>query len=103
LSWDDTVERCNNTQWHIKTGEQYHMDHVPVLYRGVYDEEAIKALYTDDMQKTVEGYVIRPAGSFQLKDFQQSIAKFVRKGHVQTDQHWMWSGGERNMLRLQRN
>ncbi len=24
-----------------------------------------------------------------LEDFQKSVVKWVRKGHVQTDEHWM--------------
>jgi RNA ligase/AAA domain len=32
-----------------------------------------------------EGFVIRIAGGFSQDDFSQSMAKYVRKGHVQTD------------------
>lgn len=92
LDWDETVKRC----------EKMGITTVPVLYRGVYDEAKIKALYDDSMYKTVEGYVIRPTGSFKRAEFQKNIAKFVRKDHVQTDQHWMRSGGERNMLKVKR-
>ena len=28
-------------------------------------------------------------GEFSLNDFGQSVAKFVRAGHVQTDEHWL--------------
>ena len=37
---------------------------------------------------TCEGYVVRNVESFPVKDFQQNVAKCVRKGHVQTDEHW---------------
>ena len=90
LSWDDTV----------KYAEKLELTMVPVLYRGVFDEDVIKALWSDDKYDTMEGYVVRLADSFKRDDFQQSIAKFVRKGHVQTDEHWMRSGGELNMLRV---
>jgi len=38
---------------------------------------------------TREGVVIRLASSFEDKDFDRSVAKWVREGHVQTDEHWM--------------
>jgi len=92
LSWDDT----------IKEVDRLGLSHVPVMYRGIFDEEKIKALHTEDMYDKVEGYVVRIVGSFKLEEFQQSLAKFVRKDHVQTDEHWMRSGGELNMLRVPR-
>ncbi len=36
-----------------------------------------------------EGVVVRRAGDFSDEDFSRSLAKWVRKGHVQTDEHWM--------------
>lgn len=80
FSWSDTLE------WFEILG----VESVPVLYRGVYDEAAIKALY--DSKKdwaTSEGYVIRLENSFHYSDFRRSVAKFVRKGHVQTAKHWL--------------
>lgn len=35
-----------------------------------------------------EGLVIRKAGEFKDEDFANSVAKWVRKDHVQTDDHW---------------
>lgn len=35
-----------------------------------------------------EGYVVRNADSFLLKDFKYNVAKYVRKDHVQTDKTW---------------
>jgi len=41
----------------------------------------------------MEGYVVRLAESFPLGEkntiFQKSVAKMVRKGHVQTDKNWL--------------
>lgn len=79
LDWDSTVEFL--TEWGIKP--------VPVLYRGIYDEAAIKALWSDSQRSTMEGYVIRVVEEIPYADFGKHVAKFVRKGHVQTDQHWM--------------
>ena len=35
-----------------------------------------------------EGIVSRNAGEFPVEDFQQNVFKYVRKGHVKTDEHW---------------
>jgi hypothetical protein len=35
-----------------------------------------------------EGIVVRNIDSFNSKEFNKNIAKFVRENHVQTDRHW---------------
>lgn len=63
---------------------------VPTLYKGKYSELLLKTLYTNTLDgDELEGYVVRVAGQFLLKDFPVSIAKYVRENHVQTDQHWV--------------
>lgn len=98
LSWDDTLEIC----------ELLDLQTVPVIYRGVWDEEKIRSLWTgkgkyptyetesdnptfpDDFKPTdAEGYVVRLAESFDYADFQRCCAKFVRANHVRTSSHWM--------------
>jgi hypothetical protein len=59
----------------------------PVLYQGIWDEEKIRDIKLD--LATQEGYVVRTIEGFAYEDFQKHVAKWVRKGHVQTDQHWM--------------
>ena len=90
LSWDDTKLLAD------KLG----LTLVPELYRGTFDVDTIKELWGADKWSTMEGYVVRVVEPFERDDFQQSVAKFVRKDHVQTDEHWLRSGGELNMLRL---
>lgn len=77
LSWDETVEWCNLLD----------IKHVKVLYRGIFDVEIFKnmSINTD----TQEGFVVRLVDSFKYSDFSKSVIKWVRKGHVQTDEHWM--------------
>lgn len=81
LSWKETIEWAKLLDLHT----------VPVLYIGPWDQEKIiacrsaKSLYGADQ----EGYVVRNAGSFRYEDFSKNVAKFVRKGHVQTGQFWM--------------
>jgi len=77
LSWDETLEWC----------ELLNLKHVPILWRGKFDEEFIKQFKVDT--ELQEGYVIRIVDSFKYNDFEKSIAKYVRKDHVQTDNHWM--------------
>lgn len=76
LSWDDTVEWC----------ELLGLKTVPVLYRGIFDIDVLKNIKLDTEKQ--EGFVIRLAGSFKYSDFGTSVAKWVRNGHVQTDEHW---------------
>lgn len=80
LSWDETLE------WASLLGLQV----VPVLYEGIYDEGIIRSLYREKNESgdPMEGYVIRIRESFPYKDYRIATGKFVRKNHVQTDQHW---------------
>lgn len=81
LSWDE-VEAYS---------EMLGLQTVPVLYRGVWDEAAVKACYsgTSRMGGVQEGYVVRLAKSFTLDEYPTSLAKFVRADHVATGAaHW---------------
>jgi hypothetical protein len=81
LPWDDTVIWAQLLGLHVVT----------VLYRGPWDETAIRSLdgiVTSQFGGDREGYVVRLSGSFHYRAFRQSVAKYVRKNHVQTDDHW---------------
>jgi hypothetical protein len=82
LSWDETLV------WFDLIG----ITPVEVIYDGIYDEAKIKAAYaaSGDDWATSEGYVIRIADSFSFSDFRRSMAKYVRKNHVATNEHWMF-------------
>nr|WP_202819775.1 RNA ligase family protein [Thaumasiovibrio subtropicus] len=77
LDWDDTQ------LWFDLLG----IVSPAVLYRGEWNLDVIKALAFDS--EKVEGYVVRLETGFVYGDFAKAVAKCVRKGHVQTDQHWM--------------
>ena len=79
LNWDETKE------WFELLG----ITPVPVLYDGIYDENKIKGLWNSLDWNNKEGYVIRLAEEIPYGDFRKKVAKFVRKGHVQTVKHWM--------------
>ncbi|MGW2177287.1 RNA ligase family protein [Streptomyces sp. NPDC001732] len=71
----------------------------PVLWRGVFDaraEKALRALRPDTGRQ--EGYVVRPADGFDAPDFGRLVAKWVRPGHVRTDTHWMHAAVVENGL-----
>ncbi len=77
LNWDDTLE------W----GELLDLEVPEIFYRGPWDEQRIRSFKID--LQTQEGYVVRTAKGFDFEEFSDHVAKWVRKGHVQTDQHWM--------------
>jgi len=110
LSWDETVAWC----------EELGLDTVPVLYRGIWNEDAIKNLpkkstyetfeavdpnkkdivFPDDFKPCdAEGYVIRIVESFDYADFIQSTAKWVRANHVKGNVFWMDRKPFPNILR----
>jgi hypothetical protein len=91
LSWDDTVEYANLLS----------LQTAPVLYRGFWDIEKVKACWTGKsvFDGEQEGYVVRLAKSFLCDDFPLAVGKFVRKNHVQTDEHWLQSEVFPNLLR----
>ena len=81
LSWVETLE------WAAMLG----LEVVPELYRGVWDQSGAEALAGSLDLEHQEGYVVRLAESFPFDEFDVSLAKWVRSGHVQTDQHWMFA------------
>jgi len=95
LSWSETLEWC----------QLLGLITVPVLWRGVWDEKAVKSCWTGkstqggtpgkvvasgrSLDVGQEGYVVRLADGFDLANFGRSLAKYVRKNHVQTSDLWM--------------
>lgn len=83
LSWDDTIEYT-----HLIFNQDIT---TPVIYNGFFNQDLIEIAvhnYTKKSIDPIEGYVIRLKDSFNFKDFNKSIAKFVRKDHIRTDKHW---------------
>lgn len=78
LSWDQTLKRCE--EWGLET--------VPVLYRGIFDYNKIKELYQNMDFDKEEGIVCRITDSFYYSDFGKFVGKAVRPKHVATDEHW---------------
>lgn len=81
LPWDETVFWGSLLGLHV----------VPVLYRGPWDLTVMRSL--DEVSVSQfggdrEGYVVRRAVRFHYRAFRRSVAKYVRKNHVMTDDHW---------------
>jgi len=79
--WETTLQFCLERGLHT----------VPELYRGPWDENVVRECHTGASQcgGEQEGYVVRDYLGFYQGRLQESVAKYVRKGHVQTDEHWM--------------
>ncbi len=91
LSWDTTLEEL----------KFLNIAHVPVIYDGIWDEDLIKNIPVTPTEKgDMEGYVVRMASSFDIIDFDYNIAKYVRAGHVQTDEHWLSKPVVKNKLKI---
>lgn len=88
LSWDETI------MW----TELLEIPVVPVLYDGLYDEDKIQSICQNLDQDKIEGAVLRIADQFNYIQFGDFVMKYVRKGHVQTDIHWMHQKIEPNKL-----
>lgn len=80
LSYEDTTDWANKLDLPMPK----------VLYRGVFDEKKLKEIAKSVNTDICEGYVVRLTDSFYRNDMKTSVAKFVRKGHVQPNSdHWL--------------
>lgn len=89
LSWNETKELCNRLG----------LITVPTLYIGKYDEKIVKQIAKETVERGGEGIVVRTSDGFNYNDFSKNVAKFVRKGHVQTDKHWSLGEITQNKLK----
>jgi len=78
---------------------------VPSLFRGVFwDTASIKKWMDEAIKKEsfcggpCEGFVIRNAESFSFNDFELNVAKYVRRGHVQDEEHWSRNWKKANIV-----
>src|SRR5271157_1326234 len=88
LSWEETMEW--SALLDLRT--------VPLIYWGEYSDGLCKELCGQLNLETQEGLVVRPARAFHMREYPYVVGKYVRKGHVQTDEHWMRKPVEFNGL-----
>jgi hypothetical protein len=79
LDWRTTTQFC----------DAFGLYTVPVLYIGLYSDELCQELCSKIDLVKQEGLVVRPTAAFGRDEFETVVGKFVRKGHVQTDEHWL--------------
>lgn len=79
LSWDDTLYLFG----------YFNITPVPTIWRGTWNEDTIRELSNDLDLDRQEGLVVRVTRQFEVHEFPLVVGKWVRKGHVQTDEHWM--------------
>lgn len=91
LSWEEVTEYA----------QMIDVPTVPLLYDGSLRPEdlrpCVEVLVAGTSRKSarsplppspIEGIVVRVAETFDDTDFSERVFKWVRKGHVQTSQHW---------------
>lgn len=88
LSWDNTVERINELNEMVMDWEMpnYTIALPKVLYRGPYHPDLVHRIEFNPHMS--EGWVMSNAHAFPVSMFSSNVVKFVREGHVQTDEHW---------------
>lgn len=84
--WDDQ-NICRDWQQTLDWGELLGLKTPREFYRGIWNETIISTLPIDTAK--CEGYVVRTTQNFSYESFCQHVAKWVRKEHVTTDEHWM--------------
>lgn len=91
LSWDETCSII----------ELFDIKLVPVFISGVFGKDITKeSIHKEFLGKYGghEGYVIRSYDGFEFEQFGNNVAKYVRKNHVQTEDHWMFKKAIPNKL-----
>lgn len=87
-TWDRTVERINELNEMVLDWEipNYTIAIPKVLYRGPYHPGLAEQIEFNP--NVCEGWVMSNVDSFPLDLYERNVVKFVREGHVQTDEHW---------------
>ncbi len=80
----------------VMLAEELSLPTVPVLFRGQVGSEGELQELTERLGQGAsafggprEGVVVRRASEFENSAFSSSLAKWVRRDHVTTDDHWM--------------
>jgi hypothetical protein len=94
LSWDNTVEY----------GGILNIPIVPVLWRGIWDEQKVEDIVNEMDFNKQEGFVVRVTDSFEYGEFRKSVAKYVRQNHVASTVHnWKMQAVVKNILKEDEN
>lgn len=91
LSYSETIEWC----------ELLNLKHVPIIEICQFNINKLKIICNNLDKNINEGIVIKNINEYHYNDFKHNIAKFVRKNHVNTSDHWMFSKIIKNNLKKQ--
>jgi hypothetical protein len=89
LSWSEVEEWC----------ELLGLTTVPVIYKGIWNQEYLEKLGPKLVNDNHEGFVVRLSSFFHYDDFTDSVVKYVRPSHVTTEDHWRFSNTGINSLK----
>jgi hypothetical protein len=81
LGWYETIQFCRSLNL-------AYVDNFTVLNMKVAPENHRVLIPNDFIYGEIEGYVVRNSGTFHYNDFSKNVAKWVRKDHVQSNEHW---------------
>lgn len=82
-------EYCFGWDFTMGCFEELGIEPVPVLWRGIFDEDLLKELASNLDPNTQEGFVVRTADGFFMEYFKECVVKYVRANHVAVSEHWM--------------
>ena len=71
----------------LELAERLNLKFAPILFQGTFKgnfQIPERSAFGDH----IEGYVIRLVDSFPVLEFKNSVAKWVRENHIQTDTDW---------------
>lgn len=94
LSWEDVKKEAKRCNFNV----------VKEIFVGKLNPKEIKKLLENSLKLTffggfAEGFVIRTVDSFTTEEFEQKVCKYVRKGHVKTDEHWSTNWKKQNLIK----
>jgi RNA ligase len=75
LAWDETKAFLGEREIEI----------APVVYDGIFDQNAIHEAWIASPHPQSEGYVIRLASSFHYAGFRRCVGKYIRSGYQQSE------------------
>lgn len=81
--------------------ERLGLETAPVIWEGKWKDFNHDDIWPRESAfgPNCEGYVVRKKSAIHLLHFRQSIAKYVRPNHVQTNKHWMHQQVQKNGLK----
>lgn len=103
--YDKETEEFLDWQSVKKISQEIGHTTVPVISHGrIFDtENELRKFIEQEGEKVIseghEGIVVRTISSFPCSQFENKVAKYVRRNHVQTDQHWSRNKIVRNHLK----